>query len=209
MAYEFNGTSQYLSAANPVSAAPFTIACWAWINNTTGTKALVSLNANASANNRFVLSMNTSVLRFEVFSGATANNAITTGTQAANTWFHACAVEVATNSRLCYRNGGNLGGGVFTRIPAGINALNIGNSIVSNSNTALLAGKIAEVGIWNTALTVEEVSSLAQGMTCDKVRPQSLVFYAPLVRDLIDQKADLAITNNNGATVETHTRVYA
>lgn len=70
-------------------------------------------------------------------------------------------------------------------------------------------GLIAEVGIWNAALTAAEIASLAKGMTCDKVRPQSLVFYAPLVRDLIDQKGGLPITNNNGATVANHPRVYA
>jgi hypothetical protein len=69
-------------------------------------------------------------------------------------------------------------------------------------------GKIAEVGIWNAALTAAEVASLAKGMTCDKVRPQSLVFYAPLVRELIDQKAARAITNNNAATVADHPRIY-
>ncbi len=70
-------------------------------------------------------------------------------------------------------------------------------------------GRIAEVGIWNAALTAEEIASLAKGMTCDKVRPQNLVFYAPLVRDLVDQKGGLTITNNNGATVADHPRVYA
>jgi len=70
-------------------------------------------------------------------------------------------------------------------------------------------GLIAEVGIWNAALTADEIASLAAGMTCDKVRPQSLVFYAPLVRDLVDVKGGLTITNNNTATVANHPRVYA
>lgn len=70
-------------------------------------------------------------------------------------------------------------------------------------------GQAAEVGIWNAALTDAEIASLAAGMTCDKVRPQSLVFYAPLVRDLSDHKGGLTITNNNGATVANHPRVYA
>lgn len=46
-------------------------------------------------------------------------------------------------------------------------------------------------------------------MTCDKIRPQNLVFYAPLIRDLIDQKGGLTNNNNNGATVANHPRVYA
>ena len=209
MAYDFvSANTQYLSTTNPVSAAPFTIACWAWVNNTTGSKALVSLNQNSGAN-RCNLFMNTSTLTYSATGGGTAANTTAAGTQAANTWFHACGIEVATNSRLCYRNGGNVGQNTFTRNPIGINALNIGTTINTNSITNLLAGRIAEVGIWNAALTAEEVASLAQGMTCDKIRPQSLVFYAPLVRNLIDQKSGLTITNNNGATVATHPRVYA
>ena len=68
---------------------------------------------------------------------------------------------------------------------------------------------MAEVGIWNAALTAAEIASLAKGMTCDKIRPQNLVFYAPLVRDLIDAKGGRTITNNNAATVANHPRVYA
>ena len=67
----------------------------------------------------------------------------------------------------------------------------------------------AEVGIWNAALTAAEIASLAKGMTCDKIRQQSLVFYAPLVRNLQDVKGGLTITNNNAATVANHPRVYA
>jgi hypothetical protein len=72
-----------------------------------------------------------------------------------------------------------------------------------------LDGQIAEVGIWNAALPAAEIASLAKGMNCAKVRPQNLVFYAPLIRDLNDQKGGLTITNNNGATVAAHPRVYA
>ncbi len=90
----------------------------------------------------------------------------------------------------------------------------ITNAVVPQINGRIGANNLstfsaAEVGIWNAALTAAEIASLANGMTCDKVRPQSLVFYAPLVRDLIDQKGGLTITNNNGATVANHPRVYA
>ena len=71
-----------------------------------------------------------------------------------------------------------------------------------------MTGLIAEVGIWNAALTAAEIASLAKGMNCDKIRPQSLVFYAPLVRDLLDQKGGRTITNNNAATVAAHPRIY-
>jgi len=70
-------------------------------------------------------------------------------------------------------------------------------------------GDIAEPAIWNAALTAAEIASLAKGMTPDKIRPQNLVFYAPLVRNLQDVRGGLTITNNNGATVANHPRVYA
>ncbi len=70
-------------------------------------------------------------------------------------------------------------------------------------------GRIAEVGIWNAALTAAEIASLAKGMACDKIRPQSLVFYAPLIREIQDVRGARTITNNNAATVATHPRVYA
>lgn len=85
-------------------------------------------------------------------------------------------------------------------------AYHIGTRISDNDN---FDGDIAEVGVWNVALTAAEIASLADGMTCDKVRPQSLVFYAPLVRDLQDVRGGLTITNTNTATVANHPRVYA
>ncbi len=105
-------------------------------------------------------------------------------------------------------NGGTFANnGVDVGVQNALNEIRIG----ADWNTTLgnfFGGDIAEVGVWNVALNQQECASLAKGMTCDKVRPQSLVFYAPLVRDLIDTKGGLTITNNNGATVANHPRIY-
>ncbi len=85
----------------------------------------------------------------------------------------------------------------------------VGSRVAIGNFGAYFDGDIAEVGIWNVALTAAEIASLADGFTCDRVRPQSLVFYAPLIRDLHDIARGLAITNNNTATVANHPRVYA
>ena len=79
---------------------------------------------------------------------------------------------------------------------------------MNNSASSVTNGQVGEVGVWNVALTAAEIASLAKGVTCDKVRPQSLVFYAPLVRELIDVRGGRTITNNNTATVAVHPRVY-
>jgi hypothetical protein len=127
-------------------------------------------------------------------------------------WFHAAfsSTSASTNDMKIYANGtqgtnaitrNNLTTAITNAVVPQINGRNGANNL--NSFQA------AEVGIWNAALTAAEVAALAKGMTCDKIRPQSLVFYAPLVRDLVDQKGGLTITNNNGATVANHPRVYA
>jgi hypothetical protein len=69
-------------------------------------------------------------------------------------------------------------------------------------------GDFAELGMWQATLTAEEVASLAKGMTCDKIRPQSLVFYAPLIRDIQDLARGMTLTDTS-TTVSNHPRVYA
>jgi hypothetical protein len=69
-------------------------------------------------------------------------------------------------------------------------------------------GDFAELGMWQTTLTAEEVASLAKGMTCEKIRPQSLVYYTPLIRDIQDLARGMTLTNTD-STVATHPRVYA
>jgi hypothetical protein len=69
-------------------------------------------------------------------------------------------------------------------------------------------GSFAEIGMWQATLTAEEVASLAKGMTCDKICPQSLVYYTPLIRDIQDLARGMTLTDTN-STVANHPRVYA
>ena len=62
--------------------------------------------------------------------------------------------------------------------------------------------------MWQATLTAEEVASLAKGMTCDKIRPQSLVYYTPLIRDIQDLARGMTLTDTS-TTVAAHPRVYA
>ena len=145
-------------------------------------------------------------------------NALNVGVSAASsinvstaTWSHGAAVFTSNTERSVFLNGGNNATNTTNNAPtnANITRIGIGAQFFNNTTASRTDGKLAEVGIWNAALTADEVASLADGMTCDKVRPQSLVFYAPLVRNLQDVKGGLTITNNNAATVAAHPRVYA
>lgn len=139
-----------------------------------------------------------------------AGGTTASGTASLNAWSHACSVSVSNTLRTCYRDGGNAGTNTNTNANfAPFDYIGIGTRYINNVLGAYIDGLIAEVGIWNVALTQPEIASLAKGMTCDKVRPQNLVFYAPLVRDLLDARGGLTLTNINGATVADHPRIYA
>ena len=96
---------------------------------------------------------------------------------------------------------------LFPSLFSGSAPLSFGMISFSSVNNCF-DGEVAETAVYNAALSAAEIASLAKGMTCDKIRPQSLVFYAPLVRDLNDHKGGLAITNINGSTVANHPRIY-
>ena len=212
MAYGFTAASnQYLSTiSTPVTAVPLTVACWAQTNTNANNRALISIESGNS-NDIFLLylfSGSNQVGFFVQRQGGSFGQAISAA-PALNTWTHCAGVASSETNRVAYTNGSaGTANTTNTGAPA-VGQIKIGARYYSGSLGIYHAGQIAEVGIWNAALTQPEIASLAKGMSCDKVRPQSLVFYAPLIRDLNDQKGGLTITNNNGATVANHTRVYA
>lgn len=76
------------------------------------------------------------------------------------------------------------------------------------TSAAWSTGDFAEIAVWQATLTAAEVASLAKGFSPRKVRPQSLVYYSPLVRELQDVARGVALTNTD-TTVSNHPRVYA
>ncbi len=214
MAYNFNGTNQFLKATGaPLTATPATLACWFYPLNNTSRFTLVALRSEAeqATNNYFSLSARGDAAGDPVrvaVDGVNPGVASTTTPFLPNNWNHACGVFPSTSSRTVYLNAA--GAGTNTTVnanPIAISRVMIG-MLYEVSFPAPMNGYIAEVGIWNAALTTAEIASLAKGMTCDKVRPQSLVFYAPLIRDLQDTKGGLIITPVNDPTVATHPRIY-
>jgi hypothetical protein len=213
MAYNFNGTDQHLTVAStPVTSVPLTLACWFNPDSITTNGVLLQIHDGTALNRFGLVILGTFAgdpVRAACIQGGLEGSADSTTGYTAGTMQHACGVFASNSSRTVFLNGGSSATSTSLIAPSGVNAIDIGRRLNSGVGGLFFDGKLAEVGIWNAALTAAEVASLARGMTCDKVRPQNLVFYAPLVRDLIDQKGGLAITNNNGATVANHPRVYA
>ena len=222
MAYGFvKASSQYLSindsAALDITGA-ITVACWAKRSSdlTTDQQLVAKYESSAGKLNQrsYLLLVSTSgnlvFITTQDGTGSTVSRRDSSSSTSA-TFQHLCGTWSPVNYPNVYisgalSNGTAQGAATNTSIISGTANLTIGAG--SSGTGGFLTGDIAEIGIWNAALTAAEIASLAKGMTCDKIRPQSLVFYAPLVRNLIDQKGGLTITNNNGATVAAHPRIY-
>ncbi len=222
MAYQFTkASSQYLSINDTTTldiTGEITISCW--VNRgadlTTEQQLIAKYESSTLKPNQrsYLLGITTSGNLFFIISPDGTGPSFSRRDSAAATTTaqqHYCCQFIPNSFPNLYL-GGVLSNGITSgtnraSIHAGTANLTIGAN--SAGTGGYYGGQMAEVGIWNAALTAAEVASLAKGMTCDKIRPQSLVFYAPLVRDLIDQKGGLTITNNNGATVAAHPRVYA
>ena len=218
MAYQFNGTTQYLSAASLASfAEPFTLACWFYPDSLTQFGTLCGVQNLSNGHRALLLAENTgltvpgqTLLQITANGGVGANvTARSTTSYVANQWQHACGVFTSTSSRTAYLDGGGSATNTTSYSPTfGTPTVSTGARNNGTSWGLYHDGGVADAAVWNAALTAAEVASLAKGMTCNLVRPQSLVFYAPLIRDLQDVRRGLTITNNNTATVADHPRVY-
>jgi len=215
MAYNFvEASQQYLTVATlPLTAVPFTSAAWTRLPVTVpagGTAdAMISFTVSGTVQ-RNALIHNTVARIAVTYAGESSPAGITsaTGTISNNVWAHACGVFTTNASRTVYRDGGNSTTNTTDISPiSAFTALSLGARII-NVTDQFLNGDIAEAGIWNVALTADEIASLGKSMSPKRIRPQNLVFYAPLIRNLQDYSRASTITNVNGATASDHPRVY-
>lgn len=208
MAYEFNGTTQYLSAGATVTSLPFTLACWVYPTIRPVGTVGIALGNNSPSANRVILGLqDITATQYKSYVQTQANSSTSDVTVTGlNEWSHIAGV-FGTSTAEPFLSG--TGGTTHSTATFPVVSETLIGVRRNNTLAFYFQGRIAEVGIWNAALTAAEIASLADGFTCDKVRPQSLVFYAPLVRDLVDARGGLTITNNNTATVANHPRVYA
>jgi len=212
MAYNFvqaNG-SRIIISNSPITSVPVTLS--AWIRRdaiATGTRSIFVLTANNDELNIRLTSSNTSqaIMFFANYSGfAAASNG---NIIAASAWTHVAARYSLSGSRLTisvYVNGvkGTDGSSAVTFSQGAFVAM----QIASYGGTSVFGGDIADAGVWNTALSDTEIVSLSQGISCRCVKPQSLMFYAPLIRNPNDIRNNRTLTLVNSPTVSGHPSIY-
>lgn len=213
MAYLFDGATQYLNITDNTifSNIPLTMACWFKTSSNTVNQGLLNIADATTGGQGYRLNAQGAVagdpIRF--LSVGSATNAVDTTTGfSTNTWTHACGVISSATTRIVYINGGSSTTSTVSSTSTGRNTLYMGVIRAASAFTNYLSGDLAEVGIWNIDLSASDVASLAKGISPSLIRPDYLIIYAPLVRNLVDLSSGLTITNNNTSTVSTHTRIY-
>ena len=210
MAVQFSGTSEYLlTTTTPITAGPLTIACRFNSDIDTAPDALVGIYDSAS-NDCFSLRVRGDVAGDPVDLQVTAGGSFgsparTTTGFTAGTWHHAAGVVNSSTSVSAFIDGGSK----HTVNPAVGDPGSLDRVAVGAQGNATLSlafdGAVAEAGIWNIALSDADIIALASGLSPLLVRPSELMFYAPLIRDVIAVKGP--VLTATGTTVVDHPRV--
>ena len=189
MAYNFlnqTDTESKITALGSFFSYPLTINCWFYPTlDGYGRMHLVELAENtAGVVHLLRINSDTNTVEYNTNSPASATSSASYTT---NTWNMATAVGTSATSRTVYLNAANSGTNTANRVITTPDRVLMGVS--RTYDTPTYEGYLAEVAIWNVTLTTDELSSLYTGTKADKIRPQNLKFYMPLVRNIYDATA--------------------
>lgn len=212
MALDFDGSTDYLTASAPVNVEPLSMACW-YHSKGSGTtfRPLMGVRVNDGTDRQIRLVIGDSSgwkIQANSWSLSGYHTGVATAASSHDTWQHAAGVWATNSSRSAYLNGGSKGTDTNANAQSSgvANQLNIGVSIFTGTDDFFL-GYGADYAIWNAALTDAEVLSLSKGYSPLLVRPQSLVFYLPGVRNKQDVRKGITLTEAGTVGVIAHPRI--
>jgi hypothetical protein len=200
MAYDFDGTNDYIQAPLGTSYnVPISIACWFNSDTTNANKTLVTLAiglVGQTTSNGFHLRITSGAQVQATIANGAGSNSAAVGTYTLQNWHHGAAVFYTTGSRYAFCDAVRSSQSSTVRT-VNVNPSNllIGQGSGGDFNLPQpYNGRIAEVGVWNVGLTDAEIAILAKGIKPIYVRPESLLYYVPLVRDINDHVGGLEFT---------------
>ena len=207
-----DANNEYLATSStPITAAPFTISAWAYPDANNIYICAVSIGNSGSTKDMWYLDIRdvNDAARFVSLDNSGAE-AITTNFTTVNAWNHLLARETSSSDHSCMLNGdtANIGTSALVKTPDDADNIKIG-VIADSTPSEYFSGRIAEVAIWDVSLTDAEGVMLSKGVSPLQVRPESLVFYAPLYADEdIDLVGGLALTPTGSPLTADHPPVY-
>lgn len=216
MARNFNGSTDRIDYANPVNPyqRPVSISAWIIPSSIAQNGYIVNLHLTGDSSFGVGLRMEDSGDRISFYRIGSTNKYRRSANLGMDTttWQHVCVTDLgtdftdATEITLYYQGSepsySSTQNGVTETSTVG-GSLSVGNRIYDDNNRAF-SGIVAEVAWWDRSLSQDEVEALAAKIS-PLTMPQSLVFYADLVRD---QRAYIGGNGTlDGTTVTSHVPV--
>lgn len=215
-----DGSSQYLERDQaPVIAPPFAWSCWFNADDAILGHSMMWVGDKDSGNNFWSLECSGNVaddpVQFLAFAGSSGIATTTTG-YSVDTWHHALALEIASNSRSVRIDWGSEGTNATNLSPAGADRVAIGRR-ADLTPLRYMSGRMAEVGIWDlsqwpgasAAAKAAEFERVAGPALAARHAPSffqlGLVAYWRLVRDEDqDSVRNFHLTAFNSPTIAAH-----
>lgn len=188
MARTFSATASnnLTRSGGPVSVPPFTVSLHCYITTNTDSWLLALVDSSAGADNYAGVAVDRGLGQnfVAVQRGSAGAETRHIRTYTTNQWIHVAAVfDSSTNGGKIYVDTveGAYSGSSTTSTTQNLNGfLAVGAFRYSAATVATPTGRIADVGIWNVALTTDEIAALARRWSPQRIRPGSLVPYWPL-----------------------------
>lgn len=167
VALSFDGSNDYVSAANAAvkTTSSFTVAAWAKLTATGGNRVVMAQAGTTSSPFYLQYATSSNKWRFVTTSADTSNPSSTfaysASTTALNEWTHLVAVYDATAGQIrLYVNGELDAETAFTGAWDGANALQVGRMRWNGGYTDRFIGGIDDVRAWRRALTATEIAAV-------------------------------------------------
>lgn len=205
MARNFIHTNgDYMAFLIPGIVLPVTLAAWFKPSTVTGQKCAGSVNTALGPFKSLQIGLASGAARAAAYDGAFVS--ATTSSPASGSWHHIAGVFTSNSSRHVILNGGGKVTNTSTQTSYTYESSLIG--VAGGSyNAEAFSGDIAEFGVWDVALTDDEIVSLSKGASPLGVRSGNLIFFAPLAREIISPTSGTALVVS-GTTVSDHPRIY-
>lgn len=209
-----SASSQYAEASScPLGAGtitPFSMAAW-FKPASAAAGTIIGLGSGGGHHARMGVD---ATLHVDAAAGSpSASTATSTATLTNGSWGHAGHVASAANNRIAYANGAAGTANTGSEPVTGLTTCTIGGWVNTGTRQAFLNGSVAELAIWNVALTATDISVLAAGFPAWLVRPSALVWYVPARSTALQEiRNSLTMTLGAGGAAPTnapdHARIF-